>query len=312
MVEIGVLVATRNRPQFLRKLLFSLTDSSNQISQVVIVASGEDVSSVVEEFSHRFEIEYYLLDKPGQIRQKQFGFSQFRSDIEWILNLDDDLLLDPKALVIAETIISSDSVGLIGGIGFALPSQGKRPTNFFKNFLTRIFCLQGKPGKVLKSGHAVNYLDSDHQIRTDWLNGASLWKRNAVSHYEAEFLEARYSAYEDVIFSYEAGQSSILLFAPDCKLSFQEIQPNDIDSLLAFSSASYWRYYFVRKNRELSLTLLIWSQIGRSLDFLWRQRAFKRDFYVLSLQVLTILFDIAQTSMRKTDPLLFISSRLSR
>jgi hypothetical protein len=67
-----MLVATRNRRQCVDNLLNSLIESD--IDQIVISASGEDLSELVLKYSMELPIKY-ILGEAGQIRQKINGIS---------------------------------------------------------------------------------------------------------------------------------------------------------------------------------------------------------------------------------------------
>lgn len=267
-VKIGILIPTRNRPDQISRLLESLSNSIYPTEQIVIVSSGTPIDEVLKRFKNQLNITHHHLSLPGQIRQKMYGLQLFNEEVDWVLFLDDDLVLAPKALFEAATFVEESKEKIPIGIGFNLPSSKKDTSGLFKSNLAKMFGLkQGTLGKVLRNGHANSYLDSEESIKTDWLNGASMWRRDAIQFYKSEFLDAKYSAYEDVIFSYEAGKHGHLFFLPSCELDFQEEQVIDVTAREVFLSATYWRYFFVRTNQELSLIRFFWSQIGRSLDF---------------------------------------------
>jgi hypothetical protein len=139
-----------------------------------------------------------------------------------------------------------------------------------------------------------------------------MWRKDVIAKYKSSFLEAKYAAYEDVSFSYKVGRTGKLVFAPECKLDFQEVQPDDVSNYEAFHSASYWRYYFVSSNPERSKLSLLWSQIGRNLDLTYRTSGgFLRKIQAL-VSASIIFFDLLYFVMRKTDPLKALELRLIR
>jgi glycosyltransferase involved in cell wall biosynthesis len=310
--SFGVLVATRNRPDHLRRLLSSLTELDLAISRVVIVSSGKAIDDVIQSFSNKLAISHSHLTSGGQVRQKMHGITQFGSETDWILFLDDDLLVSNSALTQAEQVITNYSGSTLQGIGFSLPmTKTEKHSNILK-FFSRVFCLHGQPGKILTNGHAVSYSESQVAIPTQWLNGASLWRRESLIHYQSNFVEAKYSAYEDVIFSYAVGKNGTMLYAPKCVLDFQEEQPDDVSNYEAFHSASYWRFYFVRSNSELSVLGLLWSQIGRSLDFTYQTPVGLSGRIKAFALSMSIFFDLVFFTIFRTDPLKVLKLRLKR
>lgn len=310
--SFGVLVATRNRPDHLRRLLSSLTALDLVISRVVIVSSGKAIDEVIQAFSNKLVISHSHLTSGGQVRQKMHGIKQFGSETDWILFLDDDLLVSTSIFTQAEQIIANHCGPTLQGIGLSLPMTKTEKQNNILKFFSRVFCLHGKPGKILTNGHAVSYSKSQSVIPTQWLNGASLWRRDSLIHYQSDFIEAKYSAYEDVIFSYAVGKNGTLLYAPDCVLAFQEEQPDDVSNYEAFHSASYWRFYFVRTNSELSVLGLLWSQIGRSLDFTYRTSGGLRQRIKAFASSMSIFFDLVLFTILRTEPLKVLKLRLKR
>ena len=291
---IGVLIATRNRPAQLSALLSSLMKSTVPIYQIVVVSSGDLIDKIIQEFSRELPITHFHSELPGQIRQKMYGIKLFHQEIEWVLNLDDDLILDPSAITHAIDQITTDES--IVGVGFALPSTKKLRGGFLPSLIAQSFGLAEKsPGKILKNGHASSYLQSSVPIETQWLNSATMWRKEVLVNYQSSYLEAKYAAYEDVIFSYTVSKTSKLFFQPLSKLTFQEFQPQDVTTLEAFRAASFWRLYFVKVNPELSLFLLIWSQLGRSLDYTFNTTKVLEKRFISFFQVSRILFSMLRS-----------------
>jgi hypothetical protein len=310
--SFGVLVATRNRPEHLWRLLSSLTALDLVLSKVVIVSSGKAIDEVIQIFSNKLTIIHAHLTSGGQVRQKMHGITQFGTETDWVLFLDDDLLVSKSALSQAEQVITNYSGSTLQGIGFSLPMTKTEKQNNILKFFSRVFCLHGLPGKILTNGHAVSYSESQLVILTQWLNGASLWRRESLKHYQSDFIGAKYSAYEDVIFSYAVGKNGTLLYAPECVLEYQEEQPDDVSNYEAFHSASYWRYYFVCSNPELSKLGLLWSQIGRSLDFTYRTPGGLSGRIKAFALSMPIFFDLVFFTTLRTDPLKVLKLRLKR
>jgi hypothetical protein len=285
--------------------------STVPIRQLVIVSSGDSIDSVIQEFSRNLSITHYHSELPGQIRQKMQGTKLFNQEINWILNLDDDLVLDSNAIEYAINCTMTDRS--IVGVGFALPSTQKSIQGYLPKLLAQIFGLSEKSlGKILKNGHASSYLQSAVPIETQWLNSATMWRKEVLVNYQSSYLEAKYAAYEDVIFSYTVSKTYKLFFQPLSKLAFQEFQAQDVSNYEAFHSASYWRFYFVRTNSELSVLGLLWSQIGRSLDFTYQTPFGLSGKIKAFASSMSIFFDLVLFTILRTDPLKVLKLRLKR
>ena len=122
-----------------------------------------------------------------------------------------------------------------------------------------------KTGKVLKSGHAISYLSTKTAIQCEWLNGISIWKRDVVERYGDNLIISKYSAYEDVIFSYKMSKMGYLWFCPTAEVLFQDDTITDYSDFDTQYISMIWKYFFVCSNKELSKLALLWSQIGRSV-----------------------------------------------
>jgi len=269
-LSIGVLVATRNRPEEIRKLLSSLV--SQQISQVVISASGSNIEYVIDEFKSRMEL-IYIHSEPGQIKQKINGLRAFRKDLDWVIFSDDDLTYPPDfVLKFSETLASADKQGVIG-VGFKISNAVVLQERLDVRIFKRVFLMKGRsPGSVNRSGECVPYCYGDLKLSTKWLNGASAWKAEYAHTYSSVASDTKYAAYEDAIFSYELSSVGNLMYFPNLQIQYQ-----NPDNLTQFSSLSYqsytlWKLYFVIKFK-LSLIQYVWSTLGLSIIFGFDPRA---------------------------------------
>lgn len=267
MVQFAVLIPTRNRPEKVIKLLNSILTSTLLPSQIVIVASGDNIFSQLDNFQSRLPITYLHTECSGQINQKKIGITLLKRDIEWCLFLDDDLLIDEATV---ETAFKEGKrIGLAGlsGIGFSLPVTSRMPSSSkFVRLIGSIFGIASTPlGKVLVSGHAVSYMQSNKTIETEWLNGASMWRTQLLKLYGKGLPSTKYAACEDLVFSYPLRKLGKLIYVPEAKIYFQDEEKTDFDNVEVLKYASYWRYYFVNQHNELSKFEFAKSEIGRTL-----------------------------------------------
>jgi len=264
--SFAILIPTRNRPNELSILLRSIQKSTRLPKQVVVIASGQGVAHILDEFSKSLEITYLHTAVTGQIAQKRIGVELVSKEVDWCLFLDDDLILEECAIDLALSAARSYEKRDIIGIGLSLPPLS-RALNVAKGNekLLELFKLSSShPGEVLRSGHATSYLQETSVIETQWLNGASMWKVEHVKTYGRDLPSTPYAACEDLIFSYPLSKQGTLIYVPEAKLTFQESQLSDFDSFEVLRSASLWRYYFITKNQGLSFRWFFLSQIIRS------------------------------------------------
>jgi len=265
--DFSILIATKDRPESVRKLLRSVERSTINPKSLVIVSSGQPIHDVVIEFDNKLDIDYVHSEVTGQVNQKKIGIAKLPQEIPWVVFLDDDLIVAPDAFEKAfETLsLNKNPDDGIVGIGLGLtPTSRLNKSSRIQRFLGYAFLLSSKtPGKVLGSGQGVSYLESTKPLFTEWLNGASIWKIQSTIDYATSVPSSRYAACEDLVFSYQQSKKGKLLFAPEAKILFQDTEPNDYDRSQAIISGAAWRYYFVKSNPELSQWKLIYSQFGR-------------------------------------------------
>jgi glycosyltransferase involved in cell wall biosynthesis len=309
---MGVIIPTRNRPSQLKLLLRSIAHLDELPTQVVVVSSGQDVTGIINEFSNELFITHEHMTAAGQIVQKIQAIKLLHKEINWVLTVDDDMQVDANLFRNFKAFIHENRQPKVLGVGLNLNSVNRPKEKSLSHFLGAFFWLSGPPGSVLKNGHPVGYSHLQIEICTQWLNGASIWDRAMLDTYDAEFLHSQYSAYEDVIFSYGASKLGKLKYSPSCKLYFQDQQSEDVSNFEVFHSASYWRFYFVGSNSELSVLGLLWSQIGRSLDFTYRTSGGLGSKVKAFTSSMSIFFDLVFFTIFRTDPLKVLKLRLKR
>ena len=304
-LRVGVVIATRNRPTKLGELFKSLIESSFMPTEVVVISSGENISNLIATFSTKLIIKHSHIEGYGQVRQKILGISLVSETIDWVLFLDDDLVIDKMALSECANFISAnaESVNVVG-VGLDLEQTSKlKDSSRLKRSVAKAFFLNGKPGQILRSGHPVAYLGSPGVTKTQWLIGVSMWRREILKHYGVEFLDSKYSAFEDVIFSYKCLNFGDLMYLPQSKLFFQDDSVTE-EGIEVFTSATYWRFYFIHTNREdFSFLAFFWSQIGRSIFFLFGDDTRGLAFPIKLRTVSAIYLELIYQVLVKKDPI---------
>ena len=269
MSAYAILIATRNRPKKILLLLESIKRLAQQPSQIVIVASGDSIESQVSHFEHELNIEYLHLSQKGQIRQKIEGLKLIDISAEWILFLDDDVLLKEDSITNAfQYINAQEQPQQIVGIGFKNANSISVAPSAVRKITSRFFGISNRrKGGVANNGQAIDYMDSLEVIETQWLNGISMWRKDVAIEYNIPFLDAPYSICEDLIFSYSTSKKGKLVFLPDSKFVFQEESTNINQTFEVLRATAYWRLYFVLSNKEFNVRKFLWSQVGRTISY---------------------------------------------
>jgi glycosyltransferase involved in cell wall biosynthesis len=298
---IAILVPTRNRPIAIDRLLESISRSTLKPEQVIVVSSGQDIGSVIKKYSKELPITHSHTNAIGQIAQKRIGVGLIAQNITWCVFLDDDLLLHESALEIAMSTAHSYTRTEVIGIGLSTPvtSRGINLPAYLE-ILARLFKLSSNlPGKVLSSGHASSYLQSDSIIETQWLNGASIWKVERAKDYGRDLPSTPYAACEDLIFSYPLSKQGTLIYVPSAKVDFQDTEVSNLDSLEIFKAASIWRLFFITKNKELSFSWFFLTQILRSFYVLKKGESRRLS---LSLELFKLNVELTRNHLKGVSP----------
>src|SRR3984893_6719890 len=98
-MQIFFIVATKDRPDDLRKMLRSFADQSVRPDGVIIVdGSDEPVEGVVTEFAVHLPLNYIQHRPPSASAQRNAGIRALPPETDLAGFLDDDAILEPGAL----------------------------------------------------------------------------------------------------------------------------------------------------------------------------------------------------------------------
>ena len=153
MKKVAFVVATKDRPHDLRKMLRSLWEQSHRPDQIVIVDSSvASVSAITQEFPE-LNIKYIHHTPPSASAQRNRGIRAVDPDMPLIGFLDDDIVLAPNASEIMLKFWQTAPDDL-GGAAFNLMNPLPRSASRLKeSTLTRWLGLYSdKNGVVMQSG----------------------------------------------------------------------------------------------------------------------------------------------------------------
>ena len=228
-----------------------------------------------------------------------------QDDIDWVIFLDDDVRISSKLLSQFKNEVKNHEsryTNSIGGVGFRIPETSRiTQRNYVHKLVARIFLLDSpRRGKVLLSGHPTSYMESNLRMRTEWLTGISAWKKDLLSEYGSKFQHTSYAAMEDVFFSYKVSSSSILEYIPELRVDFQMEYITNLNTARIYSLTSIWTYFLVRESPKLSMTLFLYSQIGRSAHFIFSRKV-RLNFHEKCSLVSFVNYSILTNLARKQD-----------
>ncbi len=204
MMTVCFIVATKDRPDDLRRMLESLAAQTRPPSLVIVVdSSAHPVSRVVDEFRGRLRVDYIRHRPPSASAQRNAGIAAAPSDIGLLGFLDDDAALEPDAMEKMLAFWESAPPDL-GGCAFNMANHPAQAFSALKRWrIVKTLELYGEPGRVMPSGWQTMTGFVSHDTWVDWIpSGAALWRAEIVRTCRFDEFFDGYSYLEDLDFSY--------------------------------------------------------------------------------------------------------------
>lgn len=275
--DYAILVATRNRPEHLKRLLNSISSLKLKPREVIVVASGNSVSNIISE-SKDLTVKYVFTVDAGQVHQKTIGIEKIGPDVQWVLFVNDDITLCADSICHLFEALSSRNLNIVGLGLRELNTNTKKRRHFYKR--TR------RLGTVTKFGSNISYMSIPKISYSSWLNGASMWRKDLLSLYHFPYSASKHAMCEDLIFSFRSGKLGKLLFVPNATYYSQYVDDEfqfQADRVISrFISDHYWRIFFIKENPEFSIYLFFIKQFARLSKLLivlaWSNTLAKQHF----------------------------------
>jgi GT2 family glycosyltransferase len=255
MHRMSLIVATKDRPHDLRKLLESLRRQTVVPAEIVVVnASRESVGPVIAEFPE-LTIHYLSHWPPSAAAQRNAGIQVCNPTATLIGFADDDITFEPQAFA---NMLSfwKDAAPDILGAAFNIRNYPDRGKSILKHSVLaeRLGLYSSKLGSVSGSGWQTIIGEQAKTQFVDWLpSTAVLFRREVFGHNVFDEFFEGYSYLEDLDFSYTIGRAGRLAVVADAGFSHF---PSPRGRVSARKFGRYEvrnRLYFVKKHR-LSLT----------------------------------------------------------
>jgi len=263
--KLAIVICTRNRKFYLDQALASISRSKSTPYLIYLVSSGEKINHIVDRYVKSLNIIHIHTENSGQSLQKKLAIDSLAKEINWVFFVDDDLLLEYDTLCKAEKRISETKDLNVGGIGTRLIAKDKIGDGIPASISLRK--LPNNSGTIRKSGRAVNYM-YDQLISTNWLNGASIWRKECLQYYNLPVFNSKYAAYDDVIFSSNVFKSYGLLYDPEIKVIEQIAHANVKLTLSQFKYITLWTGYLVCSSTDTKILHYKGLTVIRTLKFL--------------------------------------------
>lgn len=264
MQGISLIVATKDRPDDLRRLLESLRSQTVGPAEIVIVdASREPVAALTAEFPD-LTIRYLRHWPPSAAAQRNAGILACDPASSLIGFADDDTTFEPQAF---ENMLNfwRDAQPEVIGAAFNFRNSPQRGSSFLKhsNLAERLGLYSAKPGSVSLSGwHTVVGEVRETQF-VEWLpSGASIFRREVFHESVFDEFFRGYSYLEDLDFSYSISRRGRLAIVANAGFSHFPSQEGRVSPRQFGRVEVRNRLYFVRKH-NLSLARCYFGMVIR-------------------------------------------------
>lgn len=212
--------------------------------------------------------EIYYSQIKNQVAQRNIGISKLKKNIKILIQLDDKIILDTKAIESILLCWNKNYKKNIAGIGFNQIT--KKKSKYFNSdrsilsiLLTKIYQKYNffKPGSVLLNGICVQYENLTEFTKVFWLKGGLCsYNLSKVKKYiyNRKFPLIFWSVCEDLIFSYGISKNYNLYVCDKAKASLLQMDNLNYSLKKDYERGKLYSQnlkYFIQINHELSFLL---------------------------------------------------------
>ena len=254
--KIAFIVATKDRPDKLRRMLSSLDRQTFRPDQIIIIDAGSlPVKDTLGKFPD-LNFKYSTFSPPSAAKQRNFGLNKINPDITLVGFLDDDVELDMCA-VEKLLLFWEEAPPKVAGVALNMINHPDLMAASLKYLplAERLGLYSQKRGDVLPSAFQTMIGEVQDKLSVKWLpTTAVVWRKKIFEDYQFDEWYTGYSYLEDLDFSYRVGKKFSLLVLGEAKYShFPAVGGRGSDYRFGFREVRN-RLYLVKKFQEFSLS----------------------------------------------------------
>lgn len=284
--KTAFVVATKDRPDELRRLWRSLLAQSRLPDEVVVVDASARPSFTPEAEGGRPVLRAIRTAFASAARQRNAGLEAVGPEATLIGFLDDDVVLEPAA--VEEMLRFWAAAGPdVAGAAFNMVNHPPLDLSLLKRtpFAARLGLYSRRGGTVTASGFQTMIGRVEATAWTEWLpTTASIWRRRIIRGHRFDEWYSGYSYLEDLDFSYRVGRAYRLAVVAPARYLHLPASGGRGGGYAFGVREVLNRVHFVRKHDELSLarcysalTVRLLMSLGRAVrdrDAAFAARAF--------------------------------------
>lgn len=244
-------MATKDRPDDLRRLFSSLRCQAAELAEVVIVdASREPVEPLLAEFSE-LNTRYLRHWPPSAAAQRNAGIRACSPDSTLIGFADDDTTFESQAFAKMLHFWNCAEPDVLGA-AFNIRNYPPRRNGFIKYsaLAEKLGLYSPQPGSVSLSGWQTIVGEIAETLYVDWVpSGAVLFRREVFGHAAFDEFFESYSYLEDLDFSYTVSRGGRLAVVAEAGFSHFPSTGGRVSARQFGRFEVRNRLYFVRKHR---------------------------------------------------------------
>lgn len=251
--KLAVVIPTLGRPMELRRMLKSLAEQSVAPDRVIIIDEGEDDRDVADGLA-QLKVQFLALKRGSTSAKRNLGASVVSPDVNLIAFLDDDIVLEPRALE-AMFRFWETAPPDVGAASFNLANRTPFTARRLKSLrITRWLGLYStRPGEVLRSGFHTRIDPLPETTYVSWLmSGVLVIRKQVLKEFTFDPFFEGYGYLEDLDFTYRVGKRYKLAVVSDARFYNYPSSSGRESAYTMGKKEVINRLYFVRKNNELS------------------------------------------------------------
>ena len=248
--NISLVIATKDRPEDLRRMLASLRGQTIPPAEVIVVdSSRHPVEPVTSEFSD-LTIRYIKHSPPSAAAQRNAGIHACSTLSTLIGFADDDTTFEPAAFENMLAFWNAAAKDTLGA-AFNLQNYPSRRNSFLKHnaLVQKLGLYSSIPGRVSLSGWQTMIGTIDETGFVDWLpSTAVIFRREVFQHNLFDDAFESYSYLEDLDLSYSVRRTGRLAVVADARFSHFPSPVSRVSTRQFGRFEVRNRLYFVRKH----------------------------------------------------------------